>query len=48
MVNPNLDLYNISSENNQIILETIQQDIKLLTKANLMDYSLYICFNDSP
>ena len=43
MVNPNLDLYNISSENNQIILETIQQDIKLLTKANLMDYSLYIC-----
>lgn len=39
----NEHLINISSENNQIILETIQQDIKLLTKANLMDYSLYIC-----
>ena len=39
----NEHLINISNENIQIILETIQEDIKLLTKANLMDYSLYIC-----
>ena len=39
----NEPLINISKENIQIILKTIQKDIQLLTKANLMDYSLYIC-----